>query len=402
MKLSKEKSIIILTVLMDVVGIGILIPVMPYFVQSMGASATTITLLFAVFSLCSFFSAPVLGALSDKIGRRPALIASIASTALGWFVFAQASSILWLFLGRIIDGLAAGNFPIAQSYMVDLSHSPKERTHNMGIMGAVFGIGFIIGPGIGSLLSQVSLSFPFWFVGCLASVNAIAAWFFLPETNRHLVQEKKISLNPFTPITLATRDVVLRTRYLVLFLFSLAIAVQQSIFTLFTQHAFAFDVSQAGYMLMAIGIIMVINQGWLLKHFWLKKFKESTLEVWLFLFFAVSYFVMSVSNLVVFVLGVILMIFAQSVLRAVMSSRLTGFSAPHKKGEVAGVMSALMMLGMVIGPAAVGTIYSLNEHLPFVVSGLILLVAFFIMLSSYGKVSEVNYHHEEVEPVEVL
>ena len=141
-----KKSIILLTVLIDVLGIGIIIPVLPFYVESFGASAFIVTMLFAVFSLFSFFSAPLLGAWSDRIGRRPVLIVSIASTALGWLVFAAATSIYWLFIGRIIDGLAAGNFPIAQSYLVDIAKTGKERTTNLGLIGAVFGIGLIVGP----------------------------------------------------------------------------------------------------------------------------------------------------------------------------------------------------------------------------------------------------------------
>lgn len=402
MKISREKLIIILTVFVDVVGIGVVIPVLPYFVQSVSASATTITMLFAVFSLCAFFSAPILGALSDKIGRRPTLIASIASTALGWFVFAGAHSVLVLFLGRIIDGMAAGNFPIAQSYLADLSKSDKERTHNMGLIGAVFGAGFIIGPAIGALLSHISLAFPFWFVGALATANTLAAWIFLPETNLNLAHDKKISVNPFRPVSLAWHDGPLRTRYIVLFLFALAIAVQQSVFALFVQHAFNFGANMTGYFLTAMGVIMVLNQGYLLKNFWLRRFSESKLEIWLLGVFALSFFVMSSANLVVFVAGTLFMVLGQSVLRAVMASRITGFSHASRRGEVAGIMSSLATLGMVIGPLSVGFIYGLNEHLPFIVSGLILLVAFYIMFWTDRRARESDFRSTEAEPLEVL
>ena len=120
-----RKFIILMTVLIDVLGIGIIIPVLPFYVESFGASAFIVTLLFAVFSFFSFFSAPLLGAWSDRIGRRPVLIISIFSTALGWVVFALSTNIFWLFIGRIIDGLAAGNFPIAQSYLVDIAKDEK-------------------------------------------------------------------------------------------------------------------------------------------------------------------------------------------------------------------------------------------------------------------------------------
>jgi MFS transporter, DHA1 family, tetracycline resistance protein len=339
MRLSKEKLIILLTVLVDVIGVGVVIPVMPFFVQSLGASAMTITLLFAVFSLCSFFSAPILGALSDRFGRRPALIVSIASTALGWFVFGRATTVLMLFAGRIIDGMAAGNFPIAQSYLADISKSPQERTANMGLLGAAFGIGFVIGPALGSVLSQISISLPFYFVGALATLNTVAAYFFLPETNIALTHGKKISLNPFKPLITAAKDLALRSRYTAWFLFSLAIAIQQSIFALFMEHAFGLNASATGYYYVFIGLILAVNQGLFLKKFWLKRFKEPQLEVWLFPVFAVGFFIMAVPIFFWFMLGTILMVLGQSVLRAVMSSRITGFADPNKKGEVAGIMA---------------------------------------------------------------
>lgn len=400
--MSKEKFIIIVTVLIDVIGVGIVIPVMPYFVQSLGASALTITMLFAVFSFCSFISAPILGALSDKFGRRPALIASIASTAVGWFVFAGAGNVVVLFIGRIIDGMAAGNFPIAQSYIADLSKTDKERTANMGLIGAVFGIGFIIGPVLGAVLSNISMAFPFYFVGVLATANAIAAYFFLPETNRNLAKDRKISIHPFAPIKKAWEDKVLRSRYSVLFLFGLAIAAQQSIFALYTQEKFSFDAGSTGYMMAVIGVIMIINQGFLMKNFWLKRFDEAKLEIWLILIMAVGFVIMASSSLYVFLVGILIMVICQSVLRAVMSSRITGFSDPQKKGEVAGIMSALMTLGMTVGPLAIGGIYGLNAHLPFIISGVILFVAFIIAFVFRDSASEKKFHHEEVEPIEVL
>jgi DHA1 family tetracycline resistance protein-like MFS transporter len=286
--------------------------------------------------------------------------------------------------------------------MADLSKDDKERTANMGLIGAIFGIGFIIGPVIGSLLSQISIATPFWFVGGLASANMVAAYLFLPETNLNLVKNRKISINPFSPIAKAIRDNVLRTRYAVLFLFGLAISVQQSIFALYTQSAFGFGVQSTGYLMTLMGAIMVVNQGFLLKNFWLKKFKESQLEIWLLLVFAIAFFVMSAANLIVFIIGLVAMIFMQSVLRAVMSSRITGLSDPTKKGEVAGIMASLMTASMVIGPLSVGAIFAFNQHLPFVASGIILLIAFFIMYAGRGLVDEEKCRHEEVEPVEVL
>jgi len=283
-RINGKKAIIILTIFIDVLGIGIVIPILPFYVESFGVTPFFVTLLFAVFSFFAFLSAPFLGALSDKIGRRPVLLVSIFSTAVGWFVFAGAGSILFLFVGRIIDGLAAGNFSTAQSYLVDISENEKERTSNLGLVGAIFGIGLIIGPMLGGLLSIISPAFPFWIVGGLAALNFIGACFFLPETHHKRDKNKKIEINPLLPITRSIKDINLRSRYLAWFLFSIAIAIEQSIFALYLDYQFGFTAAAVGYVLTVMGVIMVVNQGILLKRFWLKYFNESFLEIWLFLF----------------------------------------------------------------------------------------------------------------------
>ena len=158
--MQKEKLVVLFTVFVDVIGFGIVIPILPFYVGSFGASPFLITLLFASFAFFAFLSSPLLGALSDKIGRRPILIASITSTAIGWFVFAGATSIPFLFLGRIIDGSAAGNFTVAQGCLVDLARDEKERSSNLGLIGAAFGVGFMIGP----VLGGAEYRFPFFSV----------------------------------------------------------------------------------------------------------------------------------------------------------------------------------------------------------------------------------------------
>jgi multidrug resistance protein len=200
--MSKEKLIILFTVFVDVLGIGIVIPILPFYVQEFGSSPTTVTFLFSTFSLFAFLSSPWLGALSDRIGRRPVMIGSIISTAIGWFVFAGATTIHMLFIGRIIDGIAAGNLSIAQSTLVDIAKDEKERTQNLGIMGAAFGVGFMVGPFIGGLLSTFSHSAPFWFTGGLALVNAVVAYFVLPETHHDLNTEGRLSANRCSGSTL--------------------------------------------------------------------------------------------------------------------------------------------------------------------------------------------------------
>lgn len=397
MKIQKEKLIIILTVFIDVLGMGIIIPILPFYVESFGASALTLTMLFSVFSLCSFLSAPVLGALSDRIGRRPVLILSIASTAIGWFVFASAHAVWILFLGRIIDGMAAGNFPIAQSYFGDMAKNSKERAANLGSIGAIFGIAFILGPLFGSLLSLVSRSFPFWFAGGLATLNVIGAFFFLPETHHDRNLEGKVNLNPFSPLWRAAKDAALRARYVAWFFFGLATSMLYSVFALYVGSQFGLKPAFIGFFYAGMGVLMAFNQGFLLRNFWLKRFKESSLEVWLFLSFAVAFMLMGLSNVILFVLGMLVNVFSQSTLRVVVSSRASGIAGSQRRGEVMGIMSSVLSAAMVAGPAIAGLVFDKHPSLPFLFGAASLLAAFAVMQRCCKKKEE-GYDEDQIVP----
>lgn len=376
--MQKEKIIILSTVFLDVLGMGIVIPILPYYVKNFSASPLAVTWLFSVFALFSFFSAPVLGALSDRIGRRPSMIISICSSAIGWLVFASAHSLVFLFIGRIIDGMAAGNFSTAQSYLSDLAKTEKERTANMGVIGMIFGIGFIVGPALGSVLARVSTSFPFWFVGVLAATNAIAAYRYLPETNfqRH---QGRISFNPFKPIISGVKDLLLRSRYIAWLMFSLAFASMQTVFALYLIDVYGFNVNGTGLLFTIMGVIMAVNQGFLLPKFWLKRFSESFLEVWLFPVFILAFISFASGNKMIFFIGVGLNALTQTIIRAVMSSRMAGLAGPTRRGEVMGIITSIMSLGMFVSPMIAGWLYGQNKNWPFYYGAMCLLVAFLVI-----------------------
>ncbi len=379
MKLQKEKIIIVLTVLIDVLGLGIIVPVLPFYVESFGASAVTLTLLFSVFSLFSFVSGPFLGALSDRIGRRPVLIVSILSTAIGWFVFASAHAIWVLFLGRIIDGMAAGNLPIAQSYLVDIARDDKERTSNLGIIGAVFGIGFIVGPAIGAALSSVSHALPFFFVAGLAAINVVGAFFFLPETHKHMDKEKKMALNPLRPLVNAVGDKLLLQRYVAWFFFGISISGMQSIFALYMGKVFGFGVTMVGAIYTAMGLAVFFNQVILLRNFWLRRFKESSMEVWAFLSGAIGLSLLTAPSVYFLASGIVFFVFSHSLLRVVMTSRFAGIAGPRRRGEVLGVMSSVLSLAMIGGPLLAGYLFEIKPFFPFAACSLSLVSGFLIM-----------------------
>lgn len=377
--MSKTKAIILLTVFIDVIGLGVVIPILPFYVSNFSNSALLVTSLLAVYALFSFFSAPVIGAISDRVGRRPMLIMSIFSTAIGWFVFAGASNILFLFIGRILDGIMAGNFPITQSYFSDIAKDDKERAANLGLIGAVFGIGFIFGPLIGGILGQFGHSVPFWFVGGLALFNGILALFILPETHKNLTGDKKISINPFTPLMTAVKSRALRSNYLAWFLFGLAVSSYQAIFSLYLRDVFHLGGLVSGIIFGLIGTVIALNQGLAMKHIWLKHFKEPVLELSTLIIFAMGFLLLSVRYFLVFSIALILTTFGQSILRVVMTSQVVGQSSPSQRGEVLGILSSVISLSMMIGLFFSGVMYEKYKAMPFLFGAICLLLAFGVL-----------------------
>lgn len=376
--MSKQKIIILSTVFVDVLGFGIVIPILPFYLIEFGASAFTITILFSTFSFCAFLSAPLLGALSDRIGRRPVLLLSIFSTSIGWFVFASAASIPFLFLGRIIDGMAAGNFSTAQSYLVDISkNDEKERIKNLGIIGATFGIGFILGPMVGGILSKISHAFPFYFAGGMALINGISAFFFLEESH-HNRNSEPLRYNPLTPLIRAYNTISLRSLYLKWFLASVAFVIIQTVFALFAQQVFNYDSFQTGILFTLIGIVIAINQTLLLNKFWVKQFTNNQLELIMLGLMIIGLLLTATQNRLLFFLAFPFVGTSQAVYRVVVANQAMKHADPKMKGEVMGIIASVMTGAMVVSPIAAGILFEQNASFPFIAGALFVLVAFIV------------------------
>lgn len=374
--MNKAKTVILLAVLIDVIGFGIVIPILPFYVTEFGASPTTITVLFATFSLFAFMSAPMLGAISDRVGRRPMLIVSMLSSAIGWFVFAGAQSLWMLFLGRIIDGAAAGNFTLAQSYIVDISRDERERTTNLGMVGAVFGVGFILGPLLGGILSNVSHAFPFAMAGVLAALNAIGAFFLLPETHTSTTHHQPIHFNPLRPLIRAIRDEKLRPIYITWALFAGAIVIGQSVFALFLRDVFGFTAYGTGLAFTILGVVLVLNQAVLLKRLWLQYFSDRVLEIIMLALLAAASLLIATENLTLFYVGLLGLGTGQAIIRVVVASQAAGASSPTQKGETMGIISAIMSAAMATAPVVSGVLFEIDHAVPYIVCTLLFIVGF--------------------------
>src|SRR6266700_2374573 len=173
--------IIFLTIFVNLVGFGIIIPLLPFYAATFGAPPFIVGLLFAVFSLAQLIASPALGDLSDRYGRRPVLIFSLGGTVVSFVMLAMAHSIAMLFAARIVDGLSGGNISTARAYVADVTE-PKDRARAYGLIGAAFGLGFIFGPALSGILAKVSYTAPIWAAAALTLLATIMAWLWLPET----------------------------------------------------------------------------------------------------------------------------------------------------------------------------------------------------------------------------
>src|SRR3954471_16016459 len=179
--MTRPLLIIFLTILVNLIGFGIIIPLLPFYAETFGASPLVIGLLFASFSLCQLIASPALGDLSDRYGRRPVLVFSLAGTVVSFVMLALAHSVVMLFLARIVDGLSGGNISTARAYVADITE-PKDRARAYGLIGAAFGLGFIMGPALSGVLSKISYTAPIWAAAGITLAATIMAWFWLPET----------------------------------------------------------------------------------------------------------------------------------------------------------------------------------------------------------------------------
>lgn len=261
--------LIFLTIFLDLLGVGILLPVLPYVVRDYRADALTIGLVTLSFSAAQFFMTPVLGALSDRYGRRPVLLISLFGTAVGYFLFGIANSLWMIFVSRILDGVTGGNISTAQAYLADIT-PPQDRAKSFGLIGAAFGLGFLMGPAIGGLLSTYGLRVPAYAACALSLATMAGAYFFLPESlpvaQRRRGPVSSLDLNPLRQIWLALQRPAIRMVMLATFLFNLAYSQLQSHFAVYSLVKWGVTEKQNAAYLTYLGFMAVFMQGFLIRR----------------------------------------------------------------------------------------------------------------------------------------
>lgn len=364
--------VIAMTVLLDLLGFGLVIPLLSFYAESFGASPLQVTLLMACYSLSQFLFGPIWGALSDHQGRRPVLLFSIGMTALMLAAFATAPSLWALFVTRALHGVFAANLTVAQAYIADIT-TPQNRARGMGLFGAAFGVGFAVGPWLGGELSGYGLAAPIWAAAALSALNFVLAVALLPEPERRGPPPTR------RPSLKAAREVLANptvgSSILLAFGMTFAFSMMESTFALYQEHAHHLDARQVGRALGFVGLVSLIVQGGLIGPL-VRRFTERRLI-----------------RMAVPVLGLALLVLpwappwvpllatcavlatAQGLTYPSLNALISRGAPPEQQGLVLGTSQSLSSLARAVGPALAGVLFtSVGRPAPFFASSAVVLL----------------------------
>jgi multidrug resistance protein len=382
--MSRQRSplaVLFLTVFIDLVGFGIIIPVLPLYAERFHATPMAIGWLTGIYSGMQIIFTPILGKLSDRFGRRPVLMVSIAGTAIGFILMGMATALPLLFVARILAGITGGNISIPQAYIADVT-APEQRSRAMGMIGAAFGLGFTFGPLIGGLMSRISYSAPFYFAAALAIANVILVYFILPES---LSRDHKAK--PHEEATVA--DVFRHGRG---WMFGLVVAtyffliagfsIMTAFFALFTEKRFGYDAHANGYLFAYVGVLSVVVQGGLIGRL-VKRFGEVTLARAGLLLTAASLALLPVShNLTLLLVACAGLSFGSGFASPPLSGLASQMIDRSWQGRALGVLQSAGSAGRLLGPLLGGWLLMLDleepvaqyGRTPFVVAAFLCLI----------------------------
>jgi multidrug resistance protein len=380
MKKSPIASILSI-VFIDLIGFGMIIPILPLYAQHFQATEWQIGILLASYSFMQFLASPVLGWFSDRYGRKPVLLCSLVGSATGYILMANAGSLAMLFLARILSGAAGASVGTASAYIADIT-PPENRSRRIGLIGAAFGVGFVLGPAIGGILSQWSVIAPFWFAAILSALNAVLMWAVLPEPDMHATRKQgPLNLKQTFEQAGSWRLGVVTITY---FIAIAGFAIVTVIYPQVSNRRYGLNQSQISFIFVMVGLIGAGIQGGGIGRL-AKLFGDVNLAITGFAVMAVSMMVMPLANSVpVFLLFTAGLAVGNSLSQPTVNAIASKGASAALQGRVLGVLQSAGSLGRVFGPVLAGFLLS-GDHArpsnqygntPFLVGGVIIAIAF--------------------------
>ena len=387
MKVSKKiLAFLFSIVLFDFIGLTILITVQTFIVKEYNTTALAVTLLTVLYAAAQFIAAPLLGKLSDRYGRRPILLFSLFGSAVGYFIFGIGGALWVLYISRLIDGFTGGNVSIANAYITDVS-SEENRTQSLGIIGAAFGLGLIIGPVIGGLLSQISLSAPVYVAGIFSLIATIVGFFILPESlpknKRETIKLVRKDLNPLSSIGKFITQPILGIFLIVFIIYNFTFSGFTISLPIFLIHKFNIDPLNVAGILFVSGIVSSIVQGGLIGRLDIRFGDKKLLMVGLIIFSIglIFFFIAPIFWVIYPIIGFISL--GLGLTTPTLNSIISKIVSKNQIGEIFGVNTSLNSLMSVFGPLWAGLVYDyIRPSAPYWMGAILLLIAFILVVKT--------------------
>jgi MFS transporter, DHA1 family, tetracycline resistance protein len=375
--------IIFLTVFIDLLGFGIIIPLLPFYAESYGANAFTVGMLSTVYSLMQFVFAPIWGRSSDRIGRRPIILIGLLGSCISYLSLALASSLALIFAARVVGGIAGANIPTAQAYIADIT-TAENRARGMGMVGAAFGLGFIFGPAIGGVLTHLGPSAPMWASSALCFGNFVAAWFLLPESRP--TSEARRALGRMDMLRRSLTKPNLLLLLVLYFIVSMSFSSFEATFALFTERRFGFTAANIGYLFAFVGCVLALVQGLLVGHA-VRVVGERRLIPMAVAVIAIGLGLVPLSHSIPLLLvALAALALGMGFNSPAMSSMVSRLTDPDDQGGVLGLAQSLASLGRIAGPAWGGLLFDrFGPSTPYLSAATMMTVAFGVALVSLSR-----------------
>ncbi len=376
-------GIVFTTVVIDLVGFGIVVPILPLWAQDLGASPTVIGVLAASYAAMQFLFAPVWGRLSDRYGRRPIILLALAGSAVSSLLIGLASSLLFLFVARILNGVAGASYSAAQAYVADVT-GPEDRARGMGLIGAAFGIGFILGPAIGGLCAIVDERLPFFVAAAVAAANLLLAWRWLPEPQRRpsAATPRRVLLR------MAAGNTQISSMLAITFLGTFAFVGMETTFALLGERRFDFGLVETGLVFAYIGVIVAAVQGKAIGPLVARYGEQRVLLAGLVVTGA-ALGLLAVTTELWLLFPVAALLAASGLVFPTVTSLVSKATGDADQGAMLGLVASASGLARIVGPLAAGVLFEVDVPLPYIAGGGLFAVCLVIALRRSVRVEQV-------------